>query len=638
MLVCPRCHRANPGAAAFCYFDGAPLSQGSVTAAPAAKAFPEFVFTSGRRCQTLEEFAAGCRDEWSDARELLSRGVLGRYLANAGRADLAGVAGQAQTFTNPDAALLEFLGNLPAPPRGGQVPRLGLDPRRVVLSGNLHPGDQKKIHVLIVNQGGGLLQGRLTVADDTPWLRLADADGSSSLAIQAARHQQINMVIDTRGLVGGQTFTSKLTIITNGGVAELPIRMDLGATLFAHPPFKGAATQRQLAERMRGDPKAAVPLLENGTVRKWFHANGWNYPIAGASAHGIGAVQQFFECLGLSKPPALELSEKSLLFDCRRPGVQAGSVTLRTSGRKWVYAEVESNVPWLTVLTPSVSGAQQAVINFEVDGSQLTDSRVYEAALQIRANGGKRLELPIQANALRPKPSVVGMLTRPIVALALVFMIGRLVLAIPGDLFARLIVPSILAPSEEASAEGKDRARLAEWLDPGDHSLRPGSLDRWRRAPGSRLKEGDPTSAIVDEGFLKLFVLATAWVGALVGLRAVWRRRGSLGDLFGGFLAGGGAGLASCATLGCLLLLGDGLPRYLVGRFAGISLSVVPATLLWLALVAISYCIWGVLAGIVLAALGRTGRRIQAMLAAPLAGLVRLFGAVDAAEFLAPQR
>ena len=81
-----------------------------------------------------------------------------------------------------------------------------------------------------------------------------------------------------------------------------------------------------------------------------------------------------------------------------------------------------------------------------------------------------------------------------------------------------------------------------------------------------------------------------------------------------------------------------GLPRLLLRIFSGISLTALPATLLWLVLVAISYCIWGALVGLVLLALGRNGRRIQGVVAAPLAWIARLFGAPAAAEFLAPQR
>jgi hypothetical protein len=727
--VCSRCHRANPAEAAFCYFDGAPLAHGPGTAAPAAPPIPEFVFGSGRRCRTLEEFAEGCRDEWDEARDLLQRGIIARYLSNARRPDLVRDAEQAQAAEDADVALVELLAALPAPP-AGRGPRLVLDPRRIAIAGGLQAGDRKKIRVLIINQGTGLLQGKLT-RSDTPWLRFVDAEAAPSIAIHTTDDQQVHLLVDTAGLAGGQNHTAKLTVITNGGIAELPIRVDLGASPFPHAPFQGATTQRQLAEKMRANPRAAVPLLETGEVRKWFLANGWNYPVAGASARGVGAVQQFFECLGLAKCPPVELSEREITLDCRQPGVQAGQVTLRTTARKWVYCEVTSTVPWIHITTPSVSGSQKAVLTFDIDPAELTENRIYEGSVRVRANGGQRLDLTVRANACRPhgasarapqptlvvpvqppvpepgtpanpaavpfdfsvptpsrlqrepdddpvspfqdlsapartikpdrpapKPALASapqaipiaiprprlsasaQLLSPVLSLAVVFLCARLLLAIPGDLFARWLVPSLLTPAvanaNEIPAE-RSGSRFAEWLGPGDRTLVPGSLQRWLHAPGSRVNPADPTTPLVDEAYLKLFVLATWWLGGVVGLRTVWRNGGRPGDLLAGILAGAGAGLAVSATLGCLLLLGDSLPRILLRLFAGMNLAPVAATVLWLFLVALSYAFWGLLTGFLLLAMGPTGRRIQSFLAGPLASLARSFGGYTTAEFLAPQ-
>ena len=72
---------------------------------------------------------------------------------------------------------------------------------------------------------------------------------------------------------------------------------------------------------MRANPKPAGPLLESGDVARWFAANGWSYPVAGTPAHGVAAVQQFFECMGLSKPPPLELSQSEFRLQCEAPEV-----------------------------------------------------------------------------------------------------------------------------------------------------------------------------------------------------------------------------------------------------------------------------------------------------------------------------
>src|SRR5687767_9439002 len=109
--TCPRCHRANPELAAFCYFDGAELrgaQDGSAYRMPR-----EFVFPSGRRCRTYDEFAQGCQEEWAAARDLLQRGTFAQFFGACGRADLVRAAEDARVQDNPDIALTTFLGALP---------------------------------------------------------------------------------------------------------------------------------------------------------------------------------------------------------------------------------------------------------------------------------------------------------------------------------------------------------------------------------------------------------------------------------------------------------------------------------------------------------------------------------------------
>ena len=84
---------------------------------------------------------------------------------------------------------------------------------------------------------------------------------------------------------------------------------------------------------MRTQPKAAAPLLENGEVARWFEANGWTYPVDGPAARGVAAVQQFFESMGLSKPPLVFASEEELQFTCLPQEVIRSQVTLRRRRR-----------------------------------------------------------------------------------------------------------------------------------------------------------------------------------------------------------------------------------------------------------------------------------------------------------------
>jgi hypothetical protein len=651
-LVCSRCRRTNPSNAVYCYFDGFALGGAAAAAAPpAATMAAEFVFPSGRRCRTIDELVQACHDEWDGAREALRRGDLGRHLERIHRLDLSAAAQEAQGQADPDIALLNFLGALP-PLQNKDRPRLGLDPRRVTAT--IKAGDKKSFKILIVNQGKGLLQGKARVAEGSQWLKTPDAE-NGDLPVRAQRNQEVSIGIDSNGLAAGQTFTGKLTVVTNGGIAELPIKLNVVAQPFPTKPFQGAGTQRKLAEQMRTAPKAAVPLLESGEVRKWFAVNGWTYPVPGDTAKGVGAVQQFFECLGLSKPPPLALSENQLAFSCRNPGVLPGEVVLRQvlpvkvncpkcrtpndvgtpkcascsqklpDPRKWVYAQTESDVPWLRVLTPSVTGPQQATIKFEVDADQLTENRIFQATLQVRANAGQRLTLPVVADARRPRETPLLVLLRPIMVGALFALVLRMAAALPADVFARWMGPELAS---------KNHGELARWLVPPPSPPlpdaptpppppSPGSLKSWQAVPGR------------SDGYLKMFVLATWWLGAVVGFQLVRQRGGTTGDLFSGAVAGAGAGLAVCATFGCLLIVLDAPPRWALLALGSLDPPHFVATGLWLSVVAIWWTALGAGVGLLLGVLGRRGLGMLAMLTTPVSGACRMFGLTKAAAFFA---
>ena len=108
---CPRCKRANPEMAVYCYYDGFELrapTDGTAFRMPA-----EFAFPSGRRCHTYDEFAQACQEEWSAARDLLHQGSFGKFFSSCGRADLVRAAQDAIAQGSPDAALATFLASLP---------------------------------------------------------------------------------------------------------------------------------------------------------------------------------------------------------------------------------------------------------------------------------------------------------------------------------------------------------------------------------------------------------------------------------------------------------------------------------------------------------------------------------------------
>jgi hypothetical protein len=606
-LLCPRCQRTNPAEAVFCHFDGVVLRQ-DYAGRGTAQLPQEFVFPSGRRCRTYDELVQGCQYEWEDAREILRRGEFAPYLARIGRHDLARAAQEARSYPDPDIALHEFVASLPG--AQAQGPRLDLRPRRLQV-GPLPAGRQTEVRLTVANQGTGILQGKLTVGEGARWLQVADSDGArgngaGQVALKTPREQQVTLRVDTRGLAASQAYSGRLTVITNGGIVEVPVRLSLTAVPYPRPPFQGALTARELAEWMRADPRSAVPALESGEVARWFGANGWAYPVPGQLAPGIAAVQQFFEHLGLSKPPPVELSAQSVELECSPPGPAAGQVTLRTAARKWVYGHADSDVPWLRMLTPAVSGPRQAALAFEADPT-LLDLGTHDASVRVVANAGQKLALRVRVHvraAPREAPRTVRPrrvrrpLLRPFVAGASLGLVARLLLALPADLFARLLAGGRVAP-----------AGLSLWLQP----------------------------ALAEDGFLRLFVLSTCWLGALAGVVLVRRRGGGVVDLLCGLITGAATGLAVSATAGCLLDAADTVPRLALARLVeagGRSLPAAAAAAAWVLTAALCWAALGAVAGLLLGRVA-AGRRLLAAAAAPLAWAFRACRFERAAEMFA---
>jgi hypothetical protein len=577
----------------YCYFDGIVLRQGA-GATPPGQLPHEFVFPSGRRCKSFDDLVQGCQYEWEDARHLLRNGDFTRYFAQLGRHDLAHTATENQRLPDPDIALHTFLSQLPASQIQG--PRLDLNPRRLMLGG-VRPGEQRRLPLTVTNQGKGLLQGKVTVSEGGQWLRINDGDNAAECALKTARTQQIQLHVDARGLTAPQTYSGKLTVITNGGIAEVGVRLDVVSVPFAHAPFQGAASPRQMAERMRTNPKQAVPLLENGEIAQWFKTNGWAYPVPGQPARGVAAVQQFFECMGLSKPPPLQLSDQEFQFVCTPPDVVQARVTLRTTTKKWVYAQADSDTPWLRVTTPSVSGPQQTQIAFEVDSTLMDAGGPHTGTIHVLANAGQRLAVRVHVQCNRPHEPFTRRLLKPFFVGALLALLLRLLLTGPADLYARGLGQS-----------GGAGMSLAPWV----------------YTTGS------------ENHFLYLFVRVVWWVGIFLGAAMVWRRGGRLSDVFFGAIAGAFAGVIAAGTLGCLLLVFDAVPGALLTRLTPPSAFAAAPwfwMLVWIVLACGCWAVLGGGAGFLLSGLGQRGLRLLSAAAGPLAWLFRSCGFERAASF-----
>jgi hypothetical protein len=606
VLTCPRCQRANPAEAVFCHFDGAELRplHGNGEAQARGRLPHEFVFPSGRRCRTYDELAQGCQDEWPMARRLLKQGVFAKFLAGAGRMDLAQKAHAAQDDTDPDRGLDTFLAALPA--TVARTPRLDLNPRRLML-GTLRVGETRRVALTVLNQGKGLLQGTLTIGEGSTWLLLADGTGKSECRLQAAREQAVNLLVDTRGLPAPQSYSAKLTVISNGGIVEVPVRVDVAAHPFPRAPFQGVSSPREMAEIMRSQPKAAVPLLESGEIGRWFAQNGWTYPVQGVTARGVAAVQQFFEGMGLSKPPTVQVAESDLLVRCQHPEKVSQQVVLRTAAKKWVYAHVESDVPWLRVQTPNVSGPQQASVTFEVDSSLVPATTNPEGRLLIIANAGQQLSVRVRVSVQRPQklPPPRGGIRHALLIGAVAGLLFRLLLAGPVDLYARV------------------------WLSGPVGGVPAGSFASWIQAP------------LADAGFVRHVAMATWWLGAVAGFALLWRDGSRRSDAPFGLVAGAVAGLVGSATLACLIPAVDLLPRSLwatAAELTGNNRAAGPVWLwtpVWIATATASWTAIGAAAGFALACAGPVGTALLGRVERALAWAFSLCGMKRAALFFA---
>jgi hypothetical protein len=262
-------------------------------------------------------------------------------------------------------------------------------------------------------------------------------------------------------------------------------------------------------------------------------------------------------------------------------------VTLSTSVKKWVYAQVDSDAPWLRVTTPTVSGPQQAVIAFEVDPTLVDSGRTREATLRIQANAGQMLALRVHADVQRPQEPFTRRLLKPFFAGLLLALLYRLLLGVPVDLFARVLAapPSTAFPA--------------------------GSFNTWLESPP------------MDSSFVRSFVQTTWWIGAVVGGIMLRRRGQRLRDLLCGIVAGSVAGLLGSATLACLMPTLDSPARAFwnglqpLATSLGASNAVWLWTPLWICLASLCWALAGGLIGFALQITGARGLRMLERIARP---------------------
>ena len=391
--TCARCSRINPVDAVYCYFDGGVLGSGARgPLRSGTQPFPtDFVFPSGRVCRNFDELVLGCHEEWAQALALLSEGYLEKFLGGLGRLDLAQVAKQAAAYPDRDRGLDQFLAKLPTDVV--EPAKLQVEPREVHL-GQLRVGEDRVFELNLSNLGMRLLYGSITCADCV-WLSVGDGQGTAQKLFQTTG--EVCLPVHVRGnqlRAGNKTLEGRLLVEANGGTTTVVVRADVPVLPFAEGVLAGSRTPRQIAEKAQAAPKEAALLFEKGAVAAWYRANGWSYPVQGPAALGVGAVQQFFEALGLARAPKVEISHSAVQFRGAVGQELRQVIKVETQEKRPVFAHAASNQPWLEVGRAQVNG-RTALIRLVVPAVPDRNGETLRARVTVTANGNQRFLVPV---------------------------------------------------------------------------------------------------------------------------------------------------------------------------------------------------------------------------------------------------
>jgi hypothetical protein len=394
-LVCRNCKRANPPEAHYCYWDGAVLDGQARASGPIAVGaqpfLSPFVFPSGRQCRNFDELVRTCYSEWKEALELLRKGYLEGFFGAQGRADLALAAKQAHGAADLDRGLDDLLSKLPCSTR--ESAKLFAQPQEVSL-GQIARSADRRFVLHIENQGMGLLHG--TVAcDDSAWLALGEGAGSPRKVFQCLNEFALTVQVHGKALrAGNKTQEGRISIESNGGSMVIIVRVDVPVTPFPSGALAGATSPRQVAEKAKANPKEAAQSFESGAVAAWYESNGWIYPVQGPASSGLGAIQQFFEALGLVKAPVVEISETSIHLQ-GAPGASLEHVLqVQAREKRPVFAHATTGVPWLRI-GRIVLGGRTARIPLKVPSVPASPGEQLHGKVQVTSNGHQRFVVEV---------------------------------------------------------------------------------------------------------------------------------------------------------------------------------------------------------------------------------------------------
>ncbi len=396
---CPACSKLNPADACYCYYDGRPLAKDR-QAGPlhvGAMPFPiPFCFADGQACANFNQLALACDERWDEARGLLAAGYWPTFFGGIGRLDLVAAAKRAAAEADPDLGLSQLLEKLPADPDALRPPKAAVEPADQYL-GLLTPGTDRTFELTIINQGMLVLRGMIVV--NCEWLVLDERGAPTQKMFQTRNMCTIKVrVLGGKLRAGLQSLQGEIVIDTNGGAVTIPVRADVPIRPFpkgayANDSLAGALSPHEIAVKAKEHPQDAAVLFEHGAVKAWYENNGWTYPIEGSEGSGKGAVQQFFEALGLTRPPVLKIDTAFLMFRGKAGQCLSRRVTLSTEEAKPVYAHAWSDQDWVK-FGPIKFLGNRVKIPVEVTVPPRPGETVL-AQVTIRGNGKQQFVVPV---------------------------------------------------------------------------------------------------------------------------------------------------------------------------------------------------------------------------------------------------
>jgi hypothetical protein len=416
--TCRICRRVNPLDAMFCYYDGVALDAAHASGPLAAGVKPfhaPFVLPSGRSCRTFDELVMACDTDWEAGKDVLVSGFLEGFLGGLGRVDLAMAARQASKAPDNDLALDDFLTKLPSTIRGPA--KLQVDTTEFNL-GEVPFGSERRWTLELHNGGAGLLHGTVSCAS-TPWLAVGDLPAGPQKYYKCRHETTVPVQLVGKALrAGSRPLVGKIVVESNGGMVEIPVTVSVPVKPYPDGLLAGAKTPRQIAEKSRAAPKEAAPYFSSGAVAGWYATNGWTYPIQGPAAFGIGAVQQFFEALGLVTPPKVTISTTNVEFKGAVGATLDHVLEVETVEKRPVFAHAISQAAWLQVGKISIL-RQTARIPLIIPSVPSMPGETLEAQVLVSANGNQRFSVKVTV-AITPGLRAVRVSSSPAAAVNLV--------------------------------------------------------------------------------------------------------------------------------------------------------------------------------------------------------------------------